>query len=310
MFIQRRWFRRHAIHSWNGGFYLAAALLCLGFSSCASTMSNNVDDMLQPSNDRNWTPDMAELPYAKIRGDKVKIYNVRQCAYLDQDTYVVNHYDRTYNLDDLEAVDFIVVPFKDTPSLAHTMLTFVFSDERYLAASVEVRLEEGESYSPVGGSMRQFEIMYVLADERDVVLLRTEHRKSDVYVYRTQATPEKARELFLDVLKRVNSLKKQPEFYDTFTNNCTTNIVSHVNRVMPGRLPFWDPASLLTGYSDRAAYLLGFLVDYGSFEETRRRAHINHLANTHADDPRFSQLIRTEQSKSQIAQTEGEEKRR
>jgi hypothetical protein len=261
-----------------------------------------MDDVLEPSNHRNWKPDMGVLPYAKIRGNTAKVYNIRHCKYLDKDTYVLNHYDRTFDLDELESVDFILVPFKDTPSLAHTMLSFGFEDGQYLGVSVEVRLEDGEVYSPVGGSMRQFEIMYVLADERDVVQLRTEHRKDDVYVYRTRATREQARRLFIDVMERVNSLKKQPEFYDTFTNNCTTNIVSHVNNIMPGNLPFWDPASVLTGYSDRAAYVLGFLVDYGSFEETKRRAHINHLAHRYADHPQFSQLIRGAKLDTQLSQ--------
>ena len=213
---------------------------------------------------------MAVLPYARLRGDRVKVYNVRNCSYIDEDTYVLNYEDRTYDLDDLETLDFVICPFTTAPSLAHTMLSFGFRDGRYLAVSVEVRLEEGEVYSTVGGTMRQFEIMYVVADERDVIKLRTDSRDRPTSTSIDLARRKKqVRALFVDVMKRVNTLKKRPEFYDTLMNNCTTNIVAHINRVKPGTIP-WDPtSSLLTGYSDRTAYSLGLLVDYGSFEETR-----------------------------------------
>ncbi len=238
---------------------------------------------------------MAVLPHARIRRDKVKVFNVRNCTYLDEETYVVHHDDRTYHLEDLESVDFVIVPFKQTPSLAHTMLSFGFRDGRYLGVSVEVRLEEGEIYSPLGGAARQYEIMYVVADERDLIRLRTEQRQDDVYVYRTVATPEQVQALFVDMMKRVNYLKKHPEFYDTFMNNCATNIVAHVNHLRPGRVP-WDLGVLLPGYSDRMAYSLGLLVDYGSFEETKRRSHIDQFVDRFADSRSFSQLARTNRS--------------
>ena len=174
------------------------------------------------------------------------------------------------------------------------MLSFGFRDGQYLSLSVEARLEEGESYSPLAGALRQYEIMYVIADERDVIRLRTDVRDADVYIYRTRANPEQVRQLFVDVMMRANTLKRHPEFYDTLMNNCTTNIVAHVNRVVPGAIA-WDPTSPLTGYSDRMAYHLGLLVDYGGFEETKGRAHINSLARRYADDERFSERIRSGQ---------------
>ena len=187
--------------------------------------------------------------------------------------------------------DFIVVPFKDAPNLAHTMLSFGFDDGHYLAVSVEVRLEEGESYSPVKGALRQYEIMYVVADERDLIQLRTQHRKADVYVYRTRATPDQARSLLMDMMQRVNQLAEKPEFYNTFTNNCTTNIVLHINHLRPGRVPY-DIRVLLPGQSDRLAYDLGLLDTKVSFEETKLAARVNNLAEIHRDHPDFSQLIR------------------
>jgi len=238
---------------------------------------------------------MARLPYARVGSNRVRLFNVRNCVYLDEDTYVLNYEDRVFRLDDLQSVDFIVVPFSRAPGLAHTMLSFGWTDGRYLCVSVEVRLEEGESYSPLGGSLHQYEIMYVVADERDVIRLRTELRGDDVYVYRTTASPSQARTMFVDVLKRINRLRREPEFYDTVSNNCTTNIVRHLNQILNERLP-WDPSLLLTGYSDRTAYGLGLLVDYGSFDATRRRANITDLAHRFAYEPDFSTLIRSSQN--------------
>ncbi len=240
---------------------------------------------------------MAVLPSARIHGDRVQIYDVRNCTYLDEDSYVLKYEDRTYDLNDIQTLDFIICPFANSPSLAHTMMSFGFRDGRYLGVSVEARLEEGESFSAVGGAIRQFEIMYVVADERDLIQLRTEVRNSDVYVYRCRATPAEVRAMFVDVLKRVNTLRKHPEFYDTLDSNCTTNIIAHFNHVRPGAIP-WQPGSLLTGYADWEAYRLGLLVDYGSFEETRRRAHVNDLARRHAEELQFSTLIRSDSSET------------
>jgi hypothetical protein len=276
------------------------AACCVWVAGCASVPQNTVDEMLKPSNERNWKASMAVLPYARIRDDLVKVYNVRNCTYISEDEYVVNYDDRTYDLDDVETLDFIVCPFGATPGLAHTMLSFGFRDGEYLGVSIEVRLEEGESYSAAGGTVRQFELMYVVADERDLIQLRTEIRDSDVYIYRCRITQDEVRALLVDILKRVNTLKKRPEFYDTFMNNCTTNIVAHINRVRPGTIP-WEPASFLTGYADREAYRLGLLVDYGSFDKTKRQAQITNLAHRYAQQPQFSAMIRSQQSSTRLA---------
>ena len=269
-------------------------------AGCASIQSANITDVLstdelanivEPSNFRNWVPNQAVLPRAELKGHLLTVYNIRNTKYLSADEYIVRHYDKTFDLDKLESLDFIVIPFKEAPSLAHTMLSFGFGGDDYLVVSVEVRLEEGESYSPVKGAMRQYEIMYVLADERDVILLRTKYRKDDVYLYRTKATPALARALLLDIMARVNQLAVQPEFYDTFTNNCTTNLVTHINRIYPGRIPP-NLGVLLPGYSDRLAYDLGLLDTNRTFEQTKRRARITRLANRYADAPDFSRRIR------------------
>ncbi|HYO26451.1 MAG TPA: DUF4105 domain-containing protein [Lacipirellulaceae bacterium] len=254
-----------------------------------------VTKMLAPSNVRNWEPDQAVLPYAEFRGGEIVVHNVRDCRYFDEQTYVVKHEDRTYNLADLRRVDFIIAPFVGMPRLAHTMLSFEFAPPagppQHLACSIEIRKEKGETYAAWKGSARQYELMYVLADERDVVELRTNFRGEDVYLYRTTATPDQARMLLVDVLARTNELAGRPEFYDTFANNCTTNLVRHVNRIQPNRLAY-DYRVLLPGYSDKMAFDEGLIEPRGTFEETKAAAYVNARALAASGRRDFSEVIR------------------
>lgn len=220
---------------------------------------------------------------------------MRNCQYFANDVYLVDYYDKTIDLGAVRGVDFIVVPFAALPSLAHTMISFEIAcpDGRsdYLAVSVEVRKEKGEAYNPLKGSARQYELMYVLADERDVIQYRTNYNGEQVFLYHTVATPETARRLLVDVLGRVNQIAKQPEFYDTLTNNCTTNLVAHLNRIKPSRL-LADVRVLLPGYSDSLAYDEGLIVRNGTFSETKQRAYVNPLAQRYAGRADFSEMIR------------------
>ena len=255
----------------------------------------SVEKVVRPSHFRDWTPEQAVLPYAEFQGSQVTLRNVRNCQYFAKDTFLVDYYDKTIDLAAVRGVDFIVVPFDTMPSFAHTMLSFelIGPDGKpdHLAVSVEVRKEKHESYNPVKGSARQFELMYVVADERDVIRQRTNYRQEQVYLYRTVATPETARLLLVDVLGRVNELAAKPEFYDTLTNNCTTNIVGHINRIRPNRLAY-DVRQLLPGYSDQIAFEQGLIMPYGSFEQTRAQAYVNPQAQRYAEREDFSALIR------------------
>ncbi len=246
---------------------------------------------MTPSNYRRWSPDQAEVPTVELDRNLVTVRNVRNCRYLTAENYLAEFEDRTYDLNKVQSVDFIVVPFAGMPALAHTMLSFGFADGEYLAVSVEIRKEKGEQFDIARGLTNGYEIMYVAGDERDLIKLRTHYRLDDVYVYPTRATPEQARQMLLSVAARMNQLARQPEFYNTLTNNCTSNIVEHVNELHPGRVPF-DLRTVLPGYSAELAYELGLLVDYGSFAETTRRARINHLAYQASNSPDFSHEIR------------------
>ncbi len=247
---------------------------------------------LRPSNDRDWSPDQALLSYAEFHGSQVTVRNIRHCRYgaTDED-YTVAHYDQTWELDAVRSVDFIVVPFNESPSLAHTMLSFGFDGGQYLAVSVEIRKKTGDRYDPVKGMLNQFEIHYVIADERDVIQLRTIQRLNDVYVHRLRLSREQAREVFVDVMHRLNRLADQPEWYHTLTNNCTTNIVDHVNRVLAVKIPYSHHV-LLPGHIDRYLYDLGLLETDLPFEQARERARVNYLTYVYRDRPDFSIMIR------------------
>ena len=264
--------------------------LCL-FAGCKPLQVNNIRDRIAPSNQRDWSPEMATLPFATVSGETIHIKNIRNLNYISNDDFVVKHYDRTINLSDVQSVDFVVTPFQTAPALAHTMLSFGLTDGTYLGISVEIRNELEEEYSPFLGISNQFEIMYVIADEKDLIRVRTEHRNADVYLYPSIASPEQSQRLFGDILQRVNKLGTDPEFYHTIRNNCTTNLVDHVNELKPQRIAFnWRV--LLPGFSAEYAYEIGLLDNRIPFEDLKSVAYINDLARKYYDAPDFSQKIR------------------
>jgi hypothetical protein len=249
------------------------------------------NDKLIPSNDRNWVPEHQVLSTAEFSDDaRVTVHNVRNAEWLTAVDCIVRRDDRSYDLNDLQTVDFIVVPFKNQ-SIAHTMLSFGFGHGTYLGVSAEVRVEQGEAYNAALGLARQFELIYVIADEHDLLPVRAKYRDADVFVYRTTATPAQAQAMFKDVMARVNQLARTPEFYDTLSNNCTTNILRHVNHLSPDRVPY-DTRVLLPGYADQLAYQLGLLDRRLPFAEVKRRAWSNERIIKYDNDPDFSARIR------------------
>jgi hypothetical protein len=246
--------------------------------------------LVRPSNTRNWSLDQATLAHAEIDGPLVTIHNVRNFRYETTDRYTPAYDSRTFDLRKLDSVWFFVEPF-GKGGAAHTFASFGFGDDDYVAISVEIRKERGESFSPLKGLLRHYEIMYVIGDERDLVQLRTNHRKDAVHLYRIRATPERMRSMFLAMVRRANHLHDHPEFYNTLTNTCTTNLVRHVNEIAPKRIPL-RASVFLPATSDRLAYELGLIDTDLPFDEARRRALINERASRYADDPQFSKRIR------------------
>jgi hypothetical protein len=265
-------------------------VLLLFLSGCT-----NVEKRLAPSQFRDWTPEQAVLPTVDIHGTQATVHNVRNCKYFSNDVYMVDYYDKTIDMSRVRGVDYIVVPFDGAPALAHVMLSFQLdgpdSKPDHLAVSVETRKEKSEKYNPVTGSLNQYELIYVVADERDVIQFRSVYNGEHVYLYHTTASPAAAQDLLADVLHRVNDLSLRPEFYDTLTNNCTSNIVHHVNRIRPNRI-VTDYRSLLPGLSDQLAYDEGLIERHGTFAETKEAAYVNPLAQRYAGRDDFSELIR------------------
>ena len=245
-----------------------------------------------PSNDRHWSPDERELATARFAGDSVYVRNVRNVHYRTTHDYDVHYEDRAYDLRRIESVWFVVEPFSGMKGPAHTFVTFGFDDGRYVGISVEIRKEVGESFSPWRGVARGYELTYVVGDERDLIGLRANFRHDSVYLYRTTATPEKAREMFVSMLTRANKLAAEPEFYNTLTSTCTTNIVRHVNEIAPKRVPF-SFKTLLPAYADELAYNVGLLDTTVAFDTLRARAKINARAAAAGESAEFSKLIRS-----------------
>jgi hypothetical protein len=251
---------------------------------------------IKPSNDRDWQPEVAVLPYASIDGDRVTLHNIRNFDYRSETDFTPAYYDRTFDLGQLDSVDIVAVYWMG-PAIAHVFVSFGFADGNHLAISIEARKEKGEGYSSVQGFFRQYELYYVVADERDVIRLRTNYRHDppeDVYLYRVHAPIENGRRLFLEYLHQINALKQHAEFYNSLTTNCTSNIWMH-SRVNPGHLPYsWK--ILLSGYVPEFLYENGKLDSSVSFEELRRRGHVNARAQAADKAEDFSQRIRAEQA--------------
>jgi hypothetical protein len=243
------------------------------------------------SNDRDWQPEVAVLPYATIDGDLVTVHNIRNFDYRTETDFTPAYYDRTFDLRRLDRVD-LVASYWMGPAIAHLLLSFGFGDE-HLAISIEVRKERSEQYSSLAGFFRNYELVYVVADERDLIRLRTNYRKSppeDVYLFRVVGPAENGRRVFLEYMRDINELREHPRFYNTLTTNCTTMILAHT-MVNPGHLPYsWK--ILLSGYTPEYAYEMGRLDRSLSFEELKRRSHVNAAAEAADQAPDFSRRIR------------------
>ena len=246
----------------------------------------------KPSNCRDWSPDQVVLPESRFDGDLVEITGIRDCDYRSTTDFTVTHRDQVFDLAQLERLDFFVEPFAGWRGPAHTFLSFGFDDGEQLAISVEVRREMGKEFSVLGGLTRQFELMYVVATERDLVGLRSVHRGNRVYRFPIRADAERIRKMMVAMLRRANGLRDRPEFYNTLSNTCTTNIVRHLNEVSDRRVPWWNPRVLIPGYSDRLAQTLGLIDSPFSVETDRESFEVGRVVREAIDDPGFSRRIR------------------
>ena len=244
---------------------------------------------IPPSHDREWRPEVAVMPRAVIDGDRVRITGVRNFDYRTRNDFTVRYEEREVLLSHLTGVDFYVSYWSEG-LVGHTFLSFIFDNAPPLSISIETRPEVGEGFNPIASLFKQFELIYVVGDERDIVGVRTNHRLETVYLYRLNASPDKARELLLVYLERINELADRPEFYHLLSNSCTINIIRYLNAA--GRKGRFDIRHLFNGLIDSYLYHSGRVDTTLPFDELRRRSLINEAAQAAGDVPDFSQRIR------------------
>ena len=265
----------------------AVALCLLGFCCVLAWWLT-----LKSSNIGNWQPDVERTASAEIDGDRVTIHNLRNCDYRTETDYANCWSDRTLYLSQIRAADLFLTNW-GIRFASHPIVSFQFGDNEHVAFSIEARYKAGQAYSTILGFFRQYGLIFVTADERDVIRLRTNYRKGEeVSLYRAKAQPEIARAMFLTYVAYLNRLKDHPEWYNALTRNCTTAInkqlAANVNNPQP-----WNYQFIVNGTLDRLLYDRGRLVTGGlPFPELKQREHINAAAQAANRSPDFSALIR------------------
>ena len=244
---------------------------------------------LSPTNDSDWQPDVAEKAWADLQGDEVTLHNVRNCEYRTETDYTLHWETRTMRISQITGID-LAIDYWGSPWIAHPIASFQFADAAPLCFSIETRKKLGQTYSTIGGLYRQFELIYIAADERDVIRLRTNYRKENIYLYHMTISPARARERFLEYIHSLNTLRNKPRWYNAITTNCTTSI--RAQHPPNERVP-WDWRILVNGKGDELMYQRHFIVTGGlPFAELKARSLIDTRARAANDSPDFSKLIR------------------
>lgn len=244
-----------------------------------------------PKLDRNWAVDQKVLADINLDGNLVRIKHIRNIFYRSSEDFDLHFYDKVFNLDEIESAWFMLESFGQFGA-AHTLVSFGFEDGSFISISAEIRREEGENFNIWKGVLRQYELVYIIANESDVIKLRTNYRKNDVRLFPIKADKEVLRQVFVDMLTRAQKLATEPEFYNTITNNCVTNIVHHVRRFSDRGIPWWNMSYLLTEFSDKVVYNVGILDTQLSLHEAREYFLITEKAQRCLQREDFSSCIR------------------
>ena len=245
---------------------------------------------LQPTNHANWQADVAQLAWADIDGDEVTFHNVRNFDYRTSSDYTPHWETRVVHLSQLTGID-MAINYWGSPWMAHPIVSFQFADSPPVCFSIETRKKVGQKYSAIGGFYRQFALIYTVADERDVIRLRTNYRQGEeAYLYRLTVTPAQARERFQEYLRSLNTIRDHPRWYNAITTNCTTTIRRQHDA---GERMAWDWRILANGKGDELLYERHAMVTDGlPFADLRKAALINDAARAADQSPDFSRLVR------------------
>lgn len=257
--------------------------------------------LIRPSNNRTWAEDHAHVASVQIDDGTVTINNFRNFYYRSERDFDANFESREFQLADLDSVSLIVQKFTASEGLAHVLLSFCIggdlpeTERYYFSLSVEVRREIGESYSPLRGLYRNYELTHVIGDERDLIGVRTVHRPNDrVWLYELNATPQQVQQLFLGFVKRINKLQSDPEFYHTLLNNCANGITRQTYELTPEPINWLDPRIVLPGFSGQFAFENGLVGDASNdtFAQIKQQSRIDIRARAAGITDNFSADIR------------------
>lgn len=244
---------------------------------------------IPPRNDRDWTPDVSQLPSATIQGNTVTVRNVRNFDYRGETDFTERWETRTYDLNQLVGFDMFLSYWGPT-LIAHAIASWEFANESHLAVSIETRKEKGETYSALRGFFRQYELYYVVADERDVIGLRAKHRGEQIFLYHLRIPKKQAHALLLAYLREINRLAKLPRWYNALTHNCTIAIRYHNKEIGAAQALNWK--LFANGYLDELGYERGTINTSLPFSELRRRSDITEKVKAANEDADFSRRIR------------------
>lgn len=238
-----------------------------------------------------WQTPWTEKPFAVFhKNGLVTVHNIRDFYYRTTDDYDAHYTNMTFKPEDVRTVDVALSHWDGLQPIAHTMLSFGFADGRYLVVSMETRLPVGAEQGFLPGIYKQYELLMVLGTENDLFKLRTNHRKEELYLYRTNASEEQVRRILLGVLHGANQLQSHPRYYNSLTRNCTTSLSPILRVLDPGFVN--DFRLLLNGYSDELLFELGYLFHRRgeTFDQLKARRNINQYTEKESD---YSRAIRT-----------------
>ena len=246
---------------------------------------------LLPARERDWAPDVARTVHGAVAGDTLTLTDVRNFEWRSESDFTPKWETRSYDLSTLVSVD-LIADYWAGEEIAHTLVSFGFSDGRFLTWSIELRRVRGETFSALAGFFKQSELVTLAGDERDLIRLRTNVRDEDLRLYRLNADPQIARKALLAYVDEANDLAAEPRWYNTATTNCTTVVFKIARIVAPGFPLDWR--IFLSGHFPDYAYDHHALDQSLPFAELRERAKIAARAKAADAAPSadFSKAIR------------------